>query len=518
MDRVTERSVRGDDVQVAALFADLSGFTKLTVDLARQGRRGSERVSEIVNASFQALIGAVTEYGGDLLTLSGDAVLAVWPVTDSRDLTLATRIAAECALACQRAVSALPAIEGRRLGVKVLLSSGKARLMEVGGLDGRWLFLAAGPALRDLSQIGDVPAAGEVAATARAWGHLQAVSTGEKRGDSWIVRQTDAVEHFAISPVSVGPEDIPVLRPWVPPTVLHRLDAGQHEWVAELRRVSVLFVNIPRISLDDPRQIASLNRSIVEIQTQLQRYEGAFQDLVQDDKGLILMASWGVPPFSHENDALRAVRAGLSMRETLNELKLEHTIGIATGQVFCGFYGNAVRRQHTVVGATVNLAARLMQAAQGGLLCDAETARRAGDRVRFVEQQPMQLKGFPEPIQPLRPLWAEQRTAPVPRSARGDTSGVVGRRSETQQLSGALAALVKSGTSAVVVIEGDAGIGKSMLVARLLGETRNLAVRALVGVGDDVERREPWFALRPIVEDLLDLQHVVDAAERREIV
>ena len=147
--------------QVAALYADLSGFSKLTTVLSKQGRRGSEQVSEIVNRCFHRLIEAVLAHDGDLVTVSGDAVLAIWPLEAGHTRTLrdAAQQASACALAAYIGANMTMDQVARRVevdqdgylwwseewlqlfGAQNFVDRGKGRILLSGSSEGREAFL-----------------------------------------------------------------------------------------------------------------------------------------------------------------------------------------------------------------------------------------------------------------------------------------------------------------------------------------------------------------------------------------
>src|SRR5512145_1836590 len=69
-----------EDFQAAVLFADISGFTRLTEGLAERGPVGVETLARILNEYFGQLIDIIHDYGGDVVKFAGDAVIAVWPI------------------------------------------------------------------------------------------------------------------------------------------------------------------------------------------------------------------------------------------------------------------------------------------------------------------------------------------------------------------------------------------------------------------------------------------------------
>src|SRR5690554_3167475 len=99
------------------------------------------------------------------------------------------------------------------------------------------------------------------------------------------------------------------------------------------------------------------------VQEAVYAYEGSINKFLMDDKGSTLIACFGLPPVSHEDDSTRAVLSAIRVCEKLFDLGLTVSVGITTGEVFCGVVGSKTRREYTVLGDSVNLAARLMQRA-----------------------------------------------------------------------------------------------------------------------------------------------------------
>jgi hypothetical protein len=148
------------------------------------------------------------------------------------------------------------------------------------------------------------------------------------------------------------------LRGYVPGAILARLDAGQSAWLSELRHLSVLFLRLPELDDITPATLRQANDLVREVQEALYEYEGSVNKLGVDDKGTTMVAAFGLPPVAHEDDPIRAVRAALEIRAHLDQRGVRHAIGIASGRVFCGSVGNELRREYTMIGGVVNLAAR----------------------------------------------------------------------------------------------------------------------------------------------------------------
>src|SRR5205814_1215141 len=163
-----------------------------------------------------------------------------------------------------------------------------------------------------------------------------------------------------------------------------------------------------------------------------------------------------------------------------------------------------VRREYTLIGNVVNLSARLMQAAAGGVYCDEPTFRASRNRIRFETLAPINVKGRSEPIPVFRPLGEAYPGAPAPGRASAGKP-LIGRRAERQALVDRLRALRDRGEGGVVVLEGEAGIGKSRLLWELLRQARDDSVSLLSGAADAIDKATPYFAWRPVFRQLFGL-------------
>jgi predicted ATPase len=279
--------------------------------------------------------------------------------------------------------------------------------------------------------------------------------------------------------------------------------AGQTGWLAELRRVTVIFVHLPTLNHTTPLDQAQ--DVIRALQIALYKYEGSVDKLSIDEKGVSLVAALGLPPLAHEDDAVRGVQAALEMRKELNKLNWPGAIGVTTGRAFCGSIGNAQRREYTMIGDVVNLAARLMQAAplqEGGILCDAATYLAAQRVTEFETLPPVVVKGRAEPVPVYRPR-GEAAKGKAAAQGRPDLhSPMVGRIQERMFLAAELQSLLRGGQGGTIIIEGEAGLGKSRLIEDLLEQAKAVGIESLIGAGDAIEKSS-YYVWRPIISQLL---------------
>jgi class 3 adenylate cyclase len=484
----------------AVLFADISGFTSMTERLAAQGSAGAEQLTRLLNAYFGQLIDVVTAHGGDVVKFAGDALLAVWQNGDGDDLACFTRRAAQCALEVQGALRNYETPEGIRLALRVAISAGLVRHLHLGGVLGRCEFLAVGQPFEDVGAANKQVRPEDVVVAPRGWQLIAVSCTGEllPSGDVRLQGVRESLPLQALDRPRLTAETEPVVRGYIPAAVRTRLEAGQTAWVGEIRPVTVLFVNLPQLnSTTAPEQA---QEAMCDLQNALYHFEGSINKLSVDDKGVTLVAALGLPPLAHEDDPVRGVRAAMALHARMRSRCWTCSIGVTTGRAFCGAYGSSVRREYTMIGKVVNLAARLMQAADGDILCDEATCRTAQARLRFESLPPILVKGRSEPVTIFRPVGETQQT--------GTQSGkpLVGRNGERQTLMDRLGVLCERKEGGVVLLEGEAGIGKSRLLWELLQQARSVGIVVLSGGGDAINKSTPYFAWRSIFRQLFRLE------------
>jgi len=218
------------------------------------------------------------------------------------------------------------------------------------------------------------------------------------------------------------------------------------------------------------------------LQAVLARYFDRMKAIVESHGGSVekfigdaVMAVFGVP-LVHEDDALRACRAAVEMRDALPELGVEGRIGVNTGEVLTG------TEERLATGDAVNVAARLEQAAESGeVLVGAETLALVGDAVEVGDERLLELKGKSEPVAGY-PL-----VAVVDTPERSHASQFVGRKRELKALVDAWDRVLAGPRCELVTVVGDPGVGKSRLVTEALARIDARVVRGrCLSYGDGV--------------------------------
>ena len=260
----------------------------------------------------------------------------------------------------------------------------------------------------------------------------------------------------------------------VPPTQLQpALTEPKPKDTAERRQVTVMFSDLvgstalaARMDPEDLREVISAYQKCVA--ETVQRFSGFVAKYMGD--GVLIYFGY---PQAHEDDAERAVRAGLELIRAVGGLKssapLQSRVGIATGLVVVGdLIGSGAAQEQTVVGETPNLAARLQGIAEPNTVVIAESTRKLlGNLFDLEDLGAQDLKGIAGPVR----TWAALRASSVASRfealhATGLTA-LVGREEEVELLLRRWSK-AKTGEGQVVLLSGEAGIGKSRLTAALL--------------------------------------------------
>ncbi len=488
----------------STIFADISGFTKLSERLARIGREGAEEVTEVIGKSFSLLLEPAYSYGGTLVKFGGDALLLFYR-GDGHE-----QRAASAALEMRRAMRAMGTFETPVGKVTLRMSqgvhSGTYDIFLVGS-SMRELIMA-GSSTTQLGRLEGAANAGQIVvseATARA---LPTKNIGDpKEGGFFLRGSLLPLEEYRPTFLEVDHD----LAPFVPTAVREAIAAGAI--AAEHRPITTAFVRFTGldalISKDPTTAAVALGELIddVEAATRPRDIASLNADVYPDGVKLLLTAGAPVTTGEDEENMLFA------MREVMEkERPLPLHIGVTRGPAFAGDVGAMFRRGYTVMGDEVNLAARLMsKAGPNQILAIPEVVQASRTLFETTAMEPFMVKGKSKPIT----AYAVGPAQGARLEASGHNAPFRGRDEELDLLR-TLWDKAKRGEGSAVIVGGPPGLGKS----RLLNEF----AKALGGsdVFQAVSRRyrasTPYFAAGLLLGEILGTDREITEASLRRLV
>ena len=550
------------------LFSDVSGFTALSERLAALGPQGAEHLTGFINQYFTTMIDIIAWSNGTLLKFAGDATLIYFPEQENGDHA---RWAARAGLRMLRAMSEfsdIPTPLGSvSLSMKLGMSAGSFLAASIGSPKRMEYALIGETVVQTLQAEGNsapgLLVMNQVAAeilrkdyecseVKPCFYQLQPGSESgldafEIRPEKRRARNTmpwDASLEQLNAELDNTLGKIQALAPYLASELLDRIisHAFQRQVQSEYRPTVVMFCNFigPENLLSQwgdagaQRVTGLLSAYFNDMQEAISRFGGIVSRIDPYSKGTKLLALFGAP-VAHEDDPQRAVSAALAMNTALQALNrrwmqklarhlppgstetlIQHRIGITLGETFAGQAGSSTRREYTVMGDEVNLAARLMStAAPGQILISEPVLERVNAYYVSRKLPPVRVKGKKKPI----PIW--QVDGP-----REDTllsriqvrSGLIGRTPELEQAWQAFER-ARVGQGGILSLTGPAGIGKSHLADTLLKQAIQGGWQIQAFQCRSYQMDEPfscWIGLLRSLTGLTPIDHPLIQVEKLE--
>jgi len=488
------------EVDGTVAFVDISGFTAMSERLSSLGKAGAEEVTDVMNATFAALLQVAYADGGGLLKFGGDALLLLYDGDDH------ARRAARAAFGMRRVLRAIgrprTSAGAVQLRMHAGIHSGIFHFFLVG--DSHRELLVTGPAATRTVEMEAASEAGEILLSPETAALLEPRVLGEEKGPGRLLQGEPASGGEAAPLVEVA--GIPVEIAVPEPLRAQLLEVGPLE--GEHRNGAVAFVRYSGVDelleSEGPDAVADgLDALVRAIQATAGEHRVTFLESdVDRDGGRIILVAGAPQTFGDDEERLlRTLRASVDAG-----LPFPVHIGASRGRVFTGQVGASFRRTYTLLGDTAALAARLMaRSGEDEIWVAAEAYARGGGQFAVTELEPFTVKGKAEPVHAF--LLGELEAAPAELgpdepSARGKLPFV--DRERERAVLGAAVAPVRMGFGTLVELIGEPGIGKSRLAEEL---QENCADMAKIGARcDQYEASTAYYPFRPMLRSLLEVE------------
>ena len=478
-------------LKAAGLFIDLSGFSKMADILSGYEQPGAEALAEVMRTVFEPLVDAVYSQDGFVVGYVGDAFLAIFTEQQHRDPAMLRCLGA--AVTMQTYVRDHPRVEtpfGQYpISVKVGVGYGYIIWKILESSSGkRVTYNIYGSSVDGAVTAEKCAQPGEIVADKRAYEQLEAVIDGQLVDGCFHLTEVRAglpAPRSYLSPAL----DPAILQVFIPEAIVNLPTVG------EFRQVVNLFIDIPIDPTDDGSVISFMD-TVFELR---ERYGGFFLRPELSDKGFNLLMFWGAP-VALETDIDRALNFILDLKD---ETGLPIRAGITYLTAYAGFMGVPLREDYTAYGWGVNLAARFMKmATPREVWIDEEVARRAERRFDVRYRDTLVVKGFQRKQKVFTLTGRKELTETV---YRGE---LVGRTQECKHLSAFIKPIFDGKFAGVMVVQGEAGIGKSRLIHTVqnAGDVKENPAQWIICQTDEILRQslnpfKDWLSKRFLVSE-----------------
>lgn len=445
-----------------SLFVDISGFSAVTNTLMQHGNEAAEEMAELMLAIFDPLVHHVYAHGGLITGFAGDAFTALFIKDRFGSEIAAYQQALAAAVRIRQHMAAHPSQSSSYglfpFAIKLGLADGEVEwgiLTLASSADpsrqAKATYFFGGSAVDDAAAAEHRAAAGELILSPAAQRLLRPFVHSEpvpKQAGDYVRVTAVRTPLPPPQPIYRDSPHMAYMADFVPDAVHQAICRPSRR--GEFRQVLTLFIQMKDISSRE--QLAAFMQALFGLQ---QHYGGYINKLDFGDKGCNVLLFWGAPT-SFENDVERALDLVLQLTHTA---PVDFRAGLTYRPMYAGLAGSPTRGEFACYGLGINLAARLMIAAPWGeVWLDEEVARRAEPHFALELQGHMPFKGFAEE-QPVYRLCGRRETEEE--FFRGQ---MVGRRAELDQLTAFIRPLFEQRFAGILVVQGEAGIGKSRLV------------------------------------------------------
>lgn len=498
------------EVDGTLAFVDISGFTAMSERLSQIGKAGAEEVTDVMNATFAALLDVAYAEGGGLLKFGGDALLLLYSGEEH---------AARAARAAYRMRRVLRAVGRPRTSAGAVhlrmhagIHSGHFHFFLVG--DSHRELLITGPGATRTVEMEATSEAGEIVLSTETANLLAPSVLGDEKGPGVLLQGEPDGKASPAPPPDVSDELIEKALPVAIRSLLR--ESGHLE--GEHRNAALAFVRFSGVDealrTEGPDAVAdALEAQVNAIESAAEDHGVAFLETdIDRDGGRIILAAGA--PQTLGDDEERLLRTLRSALET--SLPFPVHIGASRGRVFAGQVGAPFRRTYTVLGDTAALAARLMaRAGEDEIYVAAEAFERGGAKFGSTELEPFQVKGKSAPVHAvLLGDLVEVSPSEEAEAAEKEALPFVDRERERAVLAAAVAP-VNAGFGSLVELVGEPGIGKSRLAEELQDYCSGMTM--VHARCDQYEATTPYHPFRPLLLSLLNVELNGGGAHNREV-
>ncbi|XP_027457476.1 adenylate cyclase type 10-like isoform X7 [Zalophus californianus] len=395
--------------QGVLLGVHVTGFTALMdrFSLTCKSEHDMDKLAHIFSYYISDIVEHVLCFGGDILNITGNVLLALWTVKQNQLSDIITLVA-KCSLEIQEKFGIYHTREGQDLQLKIGLSAGRISQVIVGDEQRQYL-LVIGQDVDDVQVAQRLAQANEIVLSWNCWKlceqymfevEIMREDEAVKLRDMRITDPFDFDEHFdkcldylphyrtsadtLRTALELDPDSAleQTLRKHIMKNLLKKIDEGQPmEYISEFRTVTMVLVSLEFHKTAWMLHLCHLiQEAALYISTVIEKGGGQLSRIFMFEKGCMFLCVFGLPGDKKPDECAHALESSFSIFsfcwENLAETKLV-SISITNGPVFCGVIGAVARHEYTVIGPKVSLVAQMITAYPGLVSCDEVTYLRS---------------------------------------------------------------------------------------------------------------------------------------------
>mmetsp|Transcript_49122 Transcript_49122/g.106831 ORF Transcript_49122/g.106831 Transcript_49122/m.106831 type:complete len:1016 (-) Transcript_49122:54-3101(-) len=401
------------------LFLDLTGFMGSTQQCFSEAESGEQQFQSLSNF-FTPILDIINSYRGDVIKFSsrcGQSLTVYFPAFDDTQLPsyeeklpphgsyglpdlgpiiTAVLRACCCAIELHRYLDRVhDGLDDDVPSFSIGLGSGHVAILEVGGQKSpdsgieKYEYVITGSPVEQMMVSEGLAYGGETCLSPETWNYAMDWAIDGRSLDESGFHILDGLDPRYTFPCvrnaaierdnryedAFQLSELGALRHYMPSRIFRYIELDLLHHANEVRTVSALFISSSGTDVSKEEAAPSVQELVNLVQIVCFAYEGSLCRCIVDDKGMLFLLVFGLPPLVHSDDPLRSVLAGLDIIEAFKSKGFVSRCGVSSGRSYCGIIGTARRMEYTVLGDPVDLSARLMAAAAANSMLVDEVTR-----------------------------------------------------------------------------------------------------------------------------------------------
>ncbi|XP_026826225.1 adenylate cyclase type 10-like [Ooceraea biroi] len=363
------------------------------------------------------MVQEILSHNGDVLKFSGDAFIVMWKLEEGMIMRDIAMEAIQTACIIQKHFGTYDTDVGVTLKVKLAIASGKTYFTSIGDPKTMSHYLITGRPVWDVKLAEGLCRGGDILVTPSSWQwanpneyiyeklpdgfHTLIIACSgmwyqSRTHDIMSCNHDGAVRPKVIKVAKAHLKD--ALRSYLLRPVVRSIEMDEPlEHLTEMRQVVIVFINVITANIEKKGLISLVNEAYKLVCGIVGQMQGCVNKMSLFDKDLLFLCIFGLRGYKHELESQIGLRCATKVRQDLLAMKniKSVTVAVTTGMTYCGVVGHVLRREYTVIGMSVNKAARLMVAYSNKVICDRESFLHSRLEARhFILQEPRHLKGI----------------------------------------------------------------------------------------------------------------------------